>query len=78
MHCCSPVAGDIDAYPSYPEYRGRFVPKPQAIDLEGIANRVVSLPADRYLRQIVGLDGDRVMWVSCQLVTARWLWRCGE
>ena len=51
----------------YPELRGKFVPKPQDIDLEGISQRVVSLPVPTGIYdRIVGLDGDRVMFVSCQ------------
>lgn len=43
------------------------MPKPQKIDLEGIAQRVISLPVPMGIYdRIVGLDGDRAMWVSFQ------------
>ena len=56
----------------YPEYRGEFVPQASEIDLDGIEKRVVSLPAPCGIySQIIGLENDRVMWVSYQSHSSR-------
>jgi hypothetical protein len=51
----------------YPEFRDKFVQEPAQIDLEGISQRVVSLPVPLGIYDsLVGLSGGRLMWSSYQ------------